>query len=169
MTTYSTYVGVDGGMTGAIAVWHPATNALRLYNIPRTIRQVNRKDHFVVDPDLLLTILALELKGVDAKVWVEAGIGEKRQAANAAYNYGFTNGGVWMAIRSLTSNAELIYPIVWKRHMMLVGKDKEASRNKARVMFGPANAHLLDKKGDHNKAEAALIARYGYNITEGKR
>ena len=52
---------------------------------------------------------------------------------------------------------------------LLAGSFIEVLRNKARVMFGPANAHLLDKKGDHNKAEAALIARYGYNITEGKR
>ena len=157
------FIGVDGGLSGAIAALDGET--LRLYDIPSKIRRVNRKDKSEVDQDLLLALLACEIVGVpDVRVLIEAGVGDRRQSSAASYNYGFTNGTVWMAVRSLTSNAERIYPTVWKRHFLLIGKDKSASRRKADRLF--PGRHLFDLEGDHNKAEAALIAVYAKQVKE---
>jgi crossover junction endodeoxyribonuclease RuvC len=51
-----------------------------------------------------------------------------------------------------------INPGTWKKHFGLIKKSKEDARQKAIAMFGsPA---FLQRKKDHNRAEAALIATF---------
>ena len=54
----------------------------------------------------------------------------------------------------------LVTPQKWKRHFRLIGSDKEASRTMALRLF-PACAEHFQRKKDHGRAEAALLARYG--------
>jgi hypothetical protein len=51
---------------------------------------------------------------------------------------------------------ELVTPSVWKRALGL-GKDKDASLHKARLLFPMAELHLAKHDG---RAEALLIAHY---------
>ena len=57
-------------------------------------------------------------------------------------------------------------PAVWKRHMKLTG-DKDMSRGMAARLW-PDRADWLKRKGDHDKAEAALIAQASIEL-ERKR
>jgi hypothetical protein len=50
-----------------------------------------------------------------------------------------------------------VEPSVWKRRHKLRGKDKEGARQLAAQLF-PSAHHLLARKKDHGRAEAALIA-----------
>jgi crossover junction endodeoxyribonuclease RuvC len=155
------YVGIDGGMSGALAFYVPDAY-LRVYSVPHIDRKVRGKSRSDVNPTALRALLAVELAGADALGFVETGVGDRRQSAPAAYTYGFTNGAVWMALCERMEEVNMVHASVWKRHYGLIGKDKEASRNKALKLF--PGLHQFDKKSDHNKAEAALIALYGYQI-----
>jgi NADPH:quinone reductase-like Zn-dependent oxidoreductase len=55
---------------------------------------------------------------------------------------------------------EFVAPVVWKRAMGL-GTDKTDARAKASLTF-PKHAGLWPKKLHHNRAEAALLAHYGW-------
>lgn len=160
------FIGVDGGMTGAIAFYSPDDNGLRVYSIPGDTRKVRGHERTIVDPDALNASLAVELgltPSEEIEAWCEAGVGDRRQSSSSAYNYGFTNGGIWMALatRLGKKRVHIVYPTVWKRHFGLINRDKEASRYRALKLF-PEHQRAFQKKGDHNRAEAALIARYGY-------
>ena len=54
----------------------------------------------------------------------------------------------------------LVLPHVWKRDFRLLRQDKAASVARAVEMM-PASAHFFERKKDHNKAEALLLALWG--------
>ncbi len=158
-------VGVDGGKSGAIAFLAPDAASVRVYDIPRIVRRTRGKERTEVDPDALGALLALEFGGDDVRAFLEVGVGDRRQSTAAGYDYGFANGAIWMAfrLRLPRSAVVLVHPTTWKRSLGLIGHDKEASRNKALRMF-PASKNAFAKRSDHNRAEAALIALYGYRL-----
>jgi hypothetical protein len=55
---------------------------------------------------------------------------------------------------------EIIEPALWKRALHLRGKDKEGARQYALQLFPHAH-HLLKRKADRQRAEAALIGYVG--------
>jgi hypothetical protein len=57
---------------------------------------------------------------------------------------------------------EIVEPSAWKKYWHLPGKDKEAARQRALPLF-PAAHTLLARKRDHGRAEAALLALYGFH------
>ena len=66
-------------------------------------------------------------------------------------------GSILAACQRINAPLLLITAAVWKRAMGL-SQDKAASLDKARLLFPDAS---LDRKKDHNRAEALLIAEYG--------
>ena len=82
--------------------------------------------------------------------------------------YGF---GVWLGVlAALALPHTRVRPAIWKRAMGL-GKDKEQARLRAIQLFPSAD---LRRKKDHGRAEALLLAWYGwqclgYQITAGNR
>lgn len=55
----------------------------------------------------------------------------------------------------------------WKRAHGLIKCDKEASRRRAMALFPDSDKFVRAK--DHNRAESALIAWYGYQILRARR
>lgn len=53
-------------------------------------------------------------------------------------------------------------PAVWKRHMGLIGTDKDAARLLAIRRF-PSAAHMLQRKKDSGRADALLLALWHEN------
>lgn len=49
----------------------------------------------------------------------------------------------------------------WKRRAGLLKQPKDASLGKAKLTFGTSAGSWFDRKKDHDRAEAALIALYG--------
>ncbi len=72
-------------------------------------------------------------------------------------NFGFWQG----VLTTLKLPHTLVSPQTWKRVMMMdMGKEKEASVTRAIQLF-PATAPFLQRKKDHNRADALLLAAYG--------
>lgn len=60
----------------------------------------------------------------------------------------------------LTDRSHTVQPQTWKRAFGLIGKDKDESRTTALALY-PSAQHALQRKKDHNRAEALLIAHWG--------
>ena len=81
--------------------------------------------------------------------------------------YGF---GVWMgALAAMGFDVHTVRPSIWKKGLGLAGKKytKDDSRFTAAATF-PALEDELKRKKDHGRAEAALIAAYGLDLTVRK-
>lgn len=81
--------------------------------------------------------------------------------------YGF---GVWMgALAAMGFDVHTVRPAAWKKGLGLAGKKytKDDSRFTAAATF-PALEDDLKRKKDHGRAEAALIAAYGLDLTVRK-
>ena len=77
--------------------------------------------------------------------------------SQAAFSQGATLGSTLAALQAVGARIALVTPGSWKKAMGL-SSDKQASLDKARLLFPSAD---LDRKKDHNKAEALLIGEYG--------
>lgn len=76
------------------------------------------------------------------------------------FNYGTGYGVILGTLDVLGIPFELVSPAVWKRQAQL-SKDKDASRHAAMRLF-PEHRYDFKLKKSDGRAEAALIARYGW-------
>jgi hypothetical protein len=83
-----------------------------------------------------------------------------RQGIASGFKFGRATGAIEAIITVCNIPLEFIEPSLWKRALRLRGKDKEGSRQFALNLFPHAH-HLLKRKLDHQRAEAALIAYVG--------
>ena len=93
---------------------------------------------------------------------IERGQAMPRQGASSGFKFGRGCGALEAAIQLLEIPMEIVEPSMWKKFHGLRGKDKEAGRQRALMLFPTAHA-LLARKKDHGRAEAALIALAGAN------
>jgi crossover junction endodeoxyribonuclease RuvC len=77
----------------------------------------------------------------------------------AMFRFGQASGLIIGVIAALQIPWLLVSPHVWKKAAGLTGQPKDASRTKALALF-PEAAPFLERKKDHNKADALLIAKY---------
>src|SRR5215471_5766932 len=80
-----------------------------------------------------------------------------KQGASSGFKYGRAVGAIEAVITCTTVPMTIIEPTAWKKFHGLHGGEKEASRQRALMLFPAAHA-LLARKKDHGRAEAALIA-----------
>ena len=88
--------------------------------------------------------------------------GNGGQQGNTIHSQGSlmrTRGAIEAVLDVLGVRAEVVQPQTWKRWFGLLRADKDASRQRALVLY-PAAAHMLARKKDHNRAEALLLAHY---------
>lgn len=76
------------------------------------------------------------------------------------FKFGMAFGAAIAVANVLDVPVELVTPQTWKKHFRLVGKDKEASRQRA-IDLAPKLASSLARKKDDGRAEALLIGIYG--------
>jgi crossover junction endodeoxyribonuclease RuvC len=79
----------------------------------------------------------------------------------SAHSFGRALGAIKAVLELEVGPVFLVRPVTWKRHFGLIGKDKEASRQLA-LQRWPVCRHFLQRKLDHQRAEALLIADW-YN------
>jgi len=84
-----------------------------------------------------------------------------KQGASSGFKYGRATGSLETVIACCEIPMTIVEPSVWKKFPQLRGSDKEASRQRALMLF-PAACSLTRKK-DHGRAETALIALAGAN------
>ena len=160
-----TYViGIDPGLHGALALLefqsgdpHPTIHFAR--DMP--LAKVRGKDQ------LELGVLAGWLceprfLADEPHVWIEDVHAAPGQGVSSMFRFGYAAGAITGLVVGLGLAITQITPQRWQ-HIAGVGdKGPDAARHRAGQLF-PRSAQLFERKMDHNRADAALIAFAGWH------
>lgn len=149
-------LGVDVGLSGAAAI---------LVEIDGAVTVVSAIDIPIIGDSTARRINSLGLQEWllghgPAFAFCERARSMPKQGIASTFRYARSAGAIETTIQLCGIPLELVEPTKWKKFFTLVGKDKEASRQRALELFPGAHA-LLSRKRDHNIAEACLIGLYG--------
>ena len=146
-------LGIDPGLQGALATW----DGKQLIVVDVPIMKARTRGNEINLPalsDVVSQLAPFEVAYVERNsVRPEEGISSAQKNGLVA---GMLLGCVVMCCRQINRPT----PTYWKRAMKLT-KDKEYSRTRAIEEF-PDYHHFFARKKDHNRAEASLLALYGY-------
>lgn len=151
-------LAIDPGLTGGIALFaaeEPA--AVTVSDMPTADGEV--------DPAALARLIR-EARPTFAVV--ERVGPMPRDGVRQAFGFG----GAYAVARTVVTLCNvplhLVTPQTWKKHFRLAGgpEGKEAARALALRLF-PASAAAFARKKDHNRAEAALLARFAAQHING--
>jgi hypothetical protein len=149
-----TFVGIDPGLTGAVAVLFG--EKAEVYDIP-TIKKGDGAVKYEIDPAGLGRVLRFGITNSEKVVAALERVNSMPgQASSSTFSLG-DSFGVCRAVLSLT-NLPLMYvtPMAWKKYFKLT-KDKEEARALAIKRYPQVELHL---KKHIDRAEALLIATY---------
>ena len=162
------FVGIDPGLTGAIGAVDVGGMYVKVQDTPSMLRlrdegagepvQVRLPD--CVGMSFLILRLMEEAGGAtELRVTIEEQWARPRQSAQSTF---ITGGGFWAWLGVLAACGVAVMevsPQAWKREYGLLGKGKEGSRGRASAYFPAAPLSL---KKHHNRADALLLAHYGW-------
>lgn len=152
------FVGIDPGLTGAIAFYEPARNELTIKDIPLVMIR-DRK--WEVDIPKLYNCWP----GMAAYTAIERVGALPKQGVSSAFNFGDTYGVLRCAATFFCAIPPVyVTPQAWKFGVGLQSNPehdkkarKNASRQRAAELF-PKYKELFSRVKDDGRAEAALIA-----------
>ena len=150
----SAVVGVDPGVTGAIAVIIDG----RLKSVWDMPMHDSRCDGAHVHEILEGVAMAH-----DTTVVVEDTQPMPKNGSIASFKLGLNTGVVLGVVQSMSLPLRRVRPSDWKRGQGLIGKTKNASRGLASELY-PEFANQFRLVKNDGRAEAALIARYGLGL-----
>ena len=139
------FLGIDPGKTGAIAVMDGDDMSVVVYDMPATIEEKRA---------ILSEIGAVRVG------WIEKPFFPRMIGINNAVKIAQAYGEIRACLFFAGVPTNEIPPNAWKKTFGL-SPDKDASRAYAASVF-PDQAHLWTRKKDDGRAEAALIAYYGW-------
>ncbi len=158
------FIAIDPGLSGALAVLTPDGALVALCDTPMLTLKVARGIRHAYDVPGLCALLT-PYTGMPAHVLIEESQPMPGQGVRSMFTTGYGY-GLWVGIlAALQMPYTPIRPAVWKKAFSL-GKDKEASRHRAMQLFPSAD---LRRKKDHGRAEALLLAWYGWRHTRQER
>jgi crossover junction endodeoxyribonuclease RuvC len=159
-----TIVGIDPGVTGAVAIFYHATLST-VFDIP--FIQESSKSKKRIDAVQLVYLLGEHLWCLEGHyaIYMELAQAMPKQGVSSMFAYGRTNGVIEGVLAGLgfmdkESTLKKVPPAVWKRRLNLLSNvhPKDAGLHKARELYPHAELHL---KKHHNRADAILIGHYG--------
>lgn len=142
-------LGIDPGISGAIAFYFPETpDKISAYDVPVAFGEISAP------------ALASLVRGYNpSSAFIERVNAMPGQGVSSTFKFGTSFGDVRGVIGALNIPLHHVTPGKWKKHFSLTA-DKEQARALAIRMF-PSCAHHFNLKKHHGRAEAALIALYG--------
>jgi len=152
-------IGIDCGLTGAVAFLDDKT-APDVVDIPTESFGTGS----VVKNQICAAALAILIRqrceqASEVKAFVEKVNAMPGQGVSSVFSFGQSLGTILGVLGALQVPVEMIRPQRWKAFFSLT-QDKEVSRTRAINIF-PQIADKLQRKKDHNRAEALLLAEYG--------
>lgn len=148
------YLGIDPGLSGAIAVYNPDTGDLDVWDMP--VHEIKGKKQI----DLYqLGVLIDSVKHKIKMAVIEAVHSMPAQGVASSFNFGFAAGAAQGVVAANLIPMTLVPPAVWKRAMGL-SADKDVSRQRASQLL-PKHSNQWPLKKNDGKAESALLAYYG--------
>lgn len=148
-------IGIDPGLSGAIAFYDGVT--LQVEDMPTVKAKTKGNDLNVVG--LVDIIEDMWTQGPTA-AYIERVSAMPGQGVSSMFKFGRVFGNAEALILAFRIPINYISPSKWKMEWGLTG-GKEKSRARALEWF-PQYSDLFARKKDDGRAEAALIARYGY-------
>lgn len=152
-------IGIDPGLSGALAVVSGVTGSLTVeavHDLPTYAEKTSTgKVRRHIDPVALAELIS-DIGPVD-RVQCERMIAPPGVSGMAAFSMGATMATIAATLRMARVPYRLVTSNVWKRALDAPA-DKEAARLYAGRLF-QSSEHWQRKK-DHNRAEAALIAAH---------
>jgi hypothetical protein len=142
------YIGIDPGQTGAIAYIRGIPSIAEVFDFENSFECVTS-----------LGLLSLEK---EKKAMIEKAHAMPKQGVSSMFKFGTAYGRVigWLEAQGIPF--EFVTPAKWKKEIfdsMPKTDQKSMSLDLARRLF-PALGEKLKRKGDHNRAEALLLAEY---------
>lgn len=148
-------IGIDPGFTGAIAI----VEAKNGYCDVKDVYDMPLKDDD--DRPLVDCVKLKNMLNIGAKfLVVEKAQSSPQMGVTSSFRYGEGYGMICGVALTLGIRTIPVVPAVWKKHMHL-DFTKDKSRVMAEKLF-PHQSVLFIKKKDHGRAEAALLALFGY-------
>ena len=158
--------GIDPGLGGALAVL--ADGELQTILDMPTMPVGNYNE---VDASLLARYLR-EARALHPGAYFSACLervgARPGDGGTSAFRFGEGFGKVKSVLEVMGIPFVMPVPAQWKRYYGLIGKEKDESRQLALKRFHGA-AHRLQRKKDHGRAEAALLALYHDNTDHAGR
>ena len=152
------YLGIDPGLTGALALLNSDGSMHSVEDLPVMARGKGRVKH-EIDPAALARLLRSHT--ADIKLAVVEQVGSMPgQGVASVFSMGHTLGCIVGVVQALGIPLHLVPPAVWKKRAG-ISADKNLARSEA-IRLWPAAP--LDRIKDHNRAEALLLARYALYI-----
>lgn len=153
-----TYLGIDPGLSGALALYHPTTQQVTTFAMPTHERTVNGKRKRHLDLAGLANWFDLYVP-TETHAFVEDPNAMPGQGVTSMFTFGKIVGICQMAVVMANLRYTLVRPNVWKKVLGLT-KDKDHARQRASQLFPDAAAQWALTSQD-GRAEAALLAYYG--------
>ncbi len=144
-------LGIDPGMSGALAYYD--AEELLIWDMPIFKRENGN------DLDVLKLCEIFRECGPD-HVFLEKTVAMPKVSGKAAYSMGKSEGAFVAICAALRLPYTTVRPAEWKKSMSCPA-DKDQARRRASELL-PAYSHNWDRKKDDGRAEAALIALYGF-------
>lgn len=144
-------LGVDPGLSGACAFFFPSEpHLISVYDMP------------IAGGEIDAVTLAQRIEQLRPDMCIlERASTRPGQGISSSGKFMQSYGTIRGVIAALRVPLHIVTPSTWKGYFKL-GKDKDRSRARALELW-PASQHFGRVK-DHNRAEAALLARYGAEV-----
>lgn len=160
-------IGIDPGISGAIAFMHDG-NVTSVIDMPTTRKTTGKG--LQIDAHELASLLSgynseihnnlASYRYCYTMVIVEAVSAMPNQGVSSMFSFGKSAGIIEGVLAANRLQYSFVRPQQWKKMFGLSGKDKDASRELC-IRDHPEIAHRLQRKKDHGRAEAILIAKFG--------
>ena len=154
-------LAIDPGLSGAIAILGPSLDDLVVHDMPVHVLARGGKAKRDVDAVELVSIIRLaELSGALDHTFVEQVGAMPGQGLSSTFAFGKGYGIVLGALAALSVPVTTVPPQRWKKALG-VPAGKDAARARASQLM-PRHAHHWPLKKHDGRAEAALIALFGW-------
>lgn len=154
------YFGVDPGLTGAIAAIDDEANLILCADLP-----VSRHGKLAwIDANDLSVMIRDARNGSPSRITIERSQSMPGQGVSSTFCIGVVLGSILAACQYIGVPIDLVTASAWKNSMGL-DSQKSTSLDRARLLFPTAE---LERKKDHNRAEALMIAEYARRAWVGR-
>ena len=150
-------LGIDPGLSGGLAVVEGG-RLLGVIDVPTTGEKAKRRVH-------VAGVLAFLQKHCPDHAVIERAQSMPEQGSSSGFIYGRAVGALEAIVEGMQIPLTVIESVHWKKAHALIKRGKEDSRQRAIKLFPAAVG--FERKLDHNRAEAALIAWYGAMLLRG--
>lgn len=150
-------LGIDPGLSGALAFYYPETGALDVVDMP-ILKAGGAKGKSVIDIAALARLIDVSSASL-THCYLEMVGTRPGEGAGGAFSFGEGVGLIRGVLAANFIPVTRVTPAVWKRAMGCTG-DKDQSRARASDIL-PRHASKWPQKKHDGRAEAAVLAVYG--------